>query len=265
MVKNLLYICVFLILLLVYIRLLEKRSLFIPYRVIEATPEALGLNFQEVYVKTEDGENLNAWYIPRTAAQFSLLFLHGNGGNLSHRLQKIQFFHDLGFNVWIVDYRGYGKSSGSPSEEGLYRDAQAAYDYLIQEKKVTPEKVIIFGESLGGAVAIDLAVHNRVRAMILEGVFTSVRDMARRIYPFLPTAFVRSKFDSYTKTKQLTMPMLFIHSRNDEVVPRDLGHKLYEQAPGPKEFVEMLGGHNDAFSVNEGVLREKIKGFMEQF
>lgn len=264
MFKNIFVVLASLVLLFFYIRYMERKSLYIPFRQIDETPEGLGLEYVDLSITTPDRIVINAWFIPKEEPRATILFLHGNGGNLSHRLTKIAFFYELGVNVFIFDYRGYGKSKGIPSEKGLYTDAQACYDYVTKILKISPDKIILYGESLGGAVAIDLASRNRVKALILEGVFPSVVDMARRLLPFLPSFLLSSKFDSVSKIDKISVPKLFIHSCNDEIIPFDLGKKVFDRAVSPKEFFEIHGGHNDAFFNQIGILKKRIWDFLEQ-
>lgn len=245
-----------------YFRYIERRSIYFPMKKIEFTPQKVGLVYKDVFFNTEDGVVLNGWFIPAKAAKVTTLFLHGNAGNISHRFEKIQIFHDLNLNVFIFDYRGYGKSSGSPSEIGIYRDAKAAYDYLISKEDIGKDEIILFGESLGGSVAIDLASKEEVKAIIVESTFSSAKEMARRIYPFIPKFFITSNFDSAKKIKGIHAPKLIIHSVDDEIVPFDLGQKLFEAAPPPKVFLKIRGGHNTAFFDSEQEVKKGIRSFI---
>ncbi len=164
---------------------------------------------------------------------------------MSDRLFKIKFFYDLGLNVFIFDYRGYGKSEGKPSEAGIYLDAQGAYDYLQSRGDVNMDKIILYGASIGGAVVIDLATHRKAALLVVESSITNARDMARIFYPFVPHFFLSLKFNSLDKVRTLSVPKLFIHSPEDEVVPYWVGQKLFEAAAQPKEFLKIHGGHND--------------------
>lgn len=245
-----------------YVRFLEARSLFIPYRNIDQTPEALGFSFQDLKIFETRGIVLNAWYIPGLPGKDTLLFLHGNGGNISHRLSKIAFFHSLGINILIFDYRGYGLSTGSPSEQGLYQDATASYRYLTESLGIPGERIILYGESLGAAVALELATKVRVKGLILEGAFTSVPDMSRHVFFFIPGFFIKNKFDSFSKIDKTEAPKLFIHSRNDEIVPFSMGQRLFEKAKEPKAFLEIHGGHNDVSFLTDPTVARKISDFI---
>lgn len=245
--KNILFFLGCLAFIFFFVKYIETRSLFFPYRPIEILPSNLGYQFEDIYFQTLDKERLNAWFFPSPGAKKTLLFFHGNAGNISHRMEKVSIFKKLGMNVFIVDYRGYGKSSGQPSEKGLYLDAQAAYDYLIENKKISPQDIIVFGESLGAQAAVDLASKNKAGGLILEESFTSAKDMSRAVYPFLPTIFLSLRLDAASKIKKVTCPKLIIHSRNDEIVPFRLGEKLFQNATEPKTFLVIFGGHNSAF------------------
>jgi hypothetical protein len=262
--KLILSIIVILIMLFFFIRFIEKKSLYFPFREIEVTPQAAGLDYEQVFLTAIDGIEISGWFIPSHSPKATFLFSHGNGGNISHRLEKIKIFNDLNVNTFIFDYRGYGISKGSPSEEGLYLDADAAYEYLVKERKIPAHKIIGYGESLGGAVIIDLARKHELGGIILEGSFTSIRDMARKYLPFIPSFVYKSSFNSLEKISDIKSPKLHFHSKSDEIVPYHLGKKLFDSAPGPKEFVELQGGHNDAFLVSEGVYRSKMNEFLDR-
>jgi hypothetical protein len=244
-----------------YLRITERRLLFYPDRHIDFTPRHIGLDYQEVFLKTSDQVEIFAWFVPCAQAEWTVLICHGNAGNISHRLEKINFFHNLGCNVLIFDYRGYGQSQGKPSEKGFYRDVRSAYSYLV-ERGVSRERIVGFGESVGGAVIIDLAVEHKLGALIAESTFSDFRDMVRLFYRYLPHWLFSSRFDSLSKVKRIDCPKLFIHSRNDEIVPYELGKKLYESAAMPKEFLEVRGGHNSCFFESEELLKQRVGEFL---
>jgi hypothetical protein len=224
---------------------LEETSVFFPAREITATPRDVGLKYEDVYFKTKDGLTLNAWFVPANRPYGTVLFFHGNAGSLSERVGKMRAFHELRFNILGVDYRGYGRSEGKPSEKGIYLDAQAACDYLLTREDVDPKKIIIYGVSLGGAVAVDLAARRPAAALIVDSSFSSAWDMAKWMYPFVPYFLVRTKMNSEDKIKSVQCPKLFIHSRDDDMVPYSLGMKLAETAPEPKLQVTINGPHNE--------------------
>lgn len=263
MVKNIIYIILAVIFVLVYFRYIERRSLYFPMKDIEFVPSDAGLNYEDVYLDTSDGVKLNAWLIPAADSKYTLLFCHGNAGNISHRIEKTLILNKLRLDVFIFDYRGYGKSSGRPSEQGLYKDVQAAYNYLVSKRKVLPEHIILYGESLGGAAAIDLASKNDVKAVITECTFSSTHDVARAVYPFLPTFFLSSKFDSASRIKGIAVPKLIIHSQNDEIIPFKQSVKLFDASPEPKKHLVLKGSHNTCFLDSKDLYVSGIREFLE--
>lgn len=245
----------------------QDQLLFQPSRRILATPDAAGMSYDTVEVDTEDGETLHSWWIPASeSVRGTLLFFHGNAGNISGRLESVQQFHRLGLNVLIVDYRGYGNSTGSPSEEGLYRDAEACWQYLTDDREIAPEDIVVFGRSMGGGPATWLAVRHRPAAVILESVFTNVPDIGAHHYSFLPVrALATNQFDNESRVADIEAPMLFIHSRDDRVVPFELGRRVYEAASEPKQFLEIQGGHNDGFLVSADEYLRTIDRFLGEY
>lgn len=251
----------------VYFRHFEIKNIYFPTKGIEATPQHINLSYEDIFFKTKDNILLNGWFIICPKSRATLLFCHGNGGNISHRLEFIKMFHDLGLNVFIFDYRGYGQSQGKPNEKGTYLDAQAAYDYLLSRNEVNQNKIIIYGESLGSAIAIDLVRQNiKAKALITFGGFTSIEDMARKLYPYLPLWFtVSTKYDSVSKIKDITIPKLIIHSSDDEIVPFEQGRRLFEEAAEPKEFYSIEGGHNEAMLINQQRCLKRIDEFLAKY
>lgn len=264
MVKTIGSIVLFLALFIALVRYIELTSIFYPMRQVEVTPKVIGLDYEEVYLKTEDGLLLNGWLIKKSEATTTVIFFHGNAGNISHRLDKISVFYQLGLNIFIIDYRGYGKSQGRPSEQGLYKDGRAAYDY-IKSRKDLGDKIIAYGESLGSAAAIDLCLSRKPNGLIIDSAFTSAKEMAKTIYPFVPSFLIFSRFDSISKVKEIKIPKLFIHSINDEIVPFSLGEKLFNLASPPKELLKIIGGHNSGFFDSEGLITERLRNFLREF
>ncbi|HDZ77650.1 MAG TPA: alpha/beta hydrolase [Candidatus Omnitrophica bacterium] len=262
--KIILFLITFSIVLFFYLRYFERKSIYFPSSLIEMTPKDFGLEFEDVMLKTRDGVNISAWFIPSKDATVTVLFCHGNGGNISHRLDKIRFFNNLNLNVIIYDYRGYGKSTGSPCEKGLYLDTKAVYDYLRNDKKIGSDKIIVFGESLGSALAVDLISKEKTAGIIIEGGFSSAPDMARHMYPLIPPLIFSVKFNSAAKIKDIKIPKLFFHSKSDEVVPYVLGRKLFDAADNPKEFVNIFGAHNIAFFDSLDLIIPEVKKFLEK-
>jgi pimeloyl-ACP methyl ester carboxylesterase len=234
------------VLLLVFV--FQSRLVFYPEvgRAVVLSPQDYGLRHEEVEIRTADGETLAAWWVPAEGGRGAVLFFHGNAGNISHRLDYLLMFNRLRFSTLIVDYRGYGRSTGSPSEEGTYHDAEAAWDYLRHARLARPENVVIAGESLGGAVAAWLAAKVAPRALLLFSTFTSATDLGADVYWFLPVRILsRIGYDNLARLRSIGAPVFIAHSRDDDIVPYRHGRKLYEAAREPKAFLEMRGGHND--------------------
>ncbi len=255
--------------------LLQPRVLFHPRSEIEATPTAWGLAYDDVAFAATDGERLHGWFIPASTrgdrARRTLLFLHGNAGNISHRGASVMIFHRLGLDVFIIDYRGYGHSAGSPSEPGLYADAMGAWRWIVDQHGVSPSDILIFGRSLGGAVAADLAARlsshspgrGRPAALIIESGFDEIAGMVRAHFPALAAVIPpRYRFPAVERITRVTCPVLILHSRADEVVPYALGRRLFAAAPEPKQFIDMLGGHNDGFLQSQPGYERALAGFL---
>jgi fermentation-respiration switch protein FrsA (DUF1100 family) len=209
------------------------------------TPQAYGLVYETVEIATDDGEKLAAWWVPAEGARGTVLFFHGNAGNISHRLDYLKMFRGLRYSTLIIDYRGYGTSTGSPSEEGTYRDAEAAWRYLTEQRGVPAADIVLFGESLGAAVASWLAMRHPPRALVLASTFTSVPDLGAEVYWFLPVRLIsRFRYDNISHLGAVRAPVMIAHSRDDEIVPFAHGQRLYAAAREPKRFLELAGGHN---------------------
>jgi pimeloyl-ACP methyl ester carboxylesterase len=247
--------------------LFERKLIYFPQRSHDLGPRDLGLAFEDVRLTAEDGVGIHAFYLPPPGApRWTVLLAHGNAGNVSHRLDRVIFLQaKLGAEVLLFDYRGYGRSEGSPDEEGTYRDARAAHRFLVEEKRVPPERLVLFGESLGSAVALDLALARPCRALVLESPFASVPAMARAVYPFLPLwPFVRTRYDNEAKAPRLTVPLLVLHGERDEVVPFAQGRRVFEAAPGPKHFFAIpRAGHNDTYLVGGDAYWDAVRDFLE--
>ncbi len=250
----------------------QERLLYLPHMGREqvGTPGDRGMSWEEVALETEDGLILDAWWLPRERPRASLLFLHGNAGNISHRLDSLAQFHRLGFSVLILDYRGYGRSEGRPSEAGLARDARAGWRWLREEAGSAPEEIVLFGRSLGAAVAAELAEAReaegeRPAAVILESPFRSVPELAQRVYPFLPARWLaRFSHDTESHVRGVTAPLLVIHSRDDEIIPFAEGEAVYSAAREPKRLLEIRGGHNTGFLDSEPDYSEGIDAFLSE-
>ena len=230
-----------------------------------ATPAASGLAYEEVSIKTDDGETLHAWWVPAADPRGVALVFHGNAGNISHRVDYARMFHSLGYGTLLVDYRGYGKSTGAPSEEGTYRDALASWRWLMDVRAVRPDEIVVFGESLGGAVACWMAAREKPRALVLASTFTSIPDLGAEVYRFLPVRLLsRFKYDTRECLEKITAPVLIVHSPRDDIIPYAHGERLYAAANEPKRFLEIAGGPNDGFIHTRAEWVQALGEFLER-
>jgi fermentation-respiration switch protein FrsA (DUF1100 family) len=225
--------------------LLQSKLIYFPSRTLDLTPTNVGLKFDDVTLMTRDDVKISAWFVPRQDARATVLFFHGNAGNNGDRVPEIKVLHSLGYAVMLVDYRGYGKSEGAPSESGTYLDAIAAWEHLTQARGLPANRIVIMGESIGGAVAIDLARRHSPGALVVQSSFTRLSDIAALHYPFVPVRWLlRHRYDSIDKVGAITCPKLFFHSTDDSLIPIGNGRALYDAAADPKQFVETPGDHN---------------------
>lgn len=243
----------------------QSHLVYFPEKQIGNTPEAIGLGYTAVNIATGDGETLHGWWVPVGDAKGTVLFFHGNAGNISHRINYLTMFKQLGYNTLLFDYRGYGRSSGTPSESGTYLDAQAAWRYLIEIQGISPERIVLFGESLGGAVAAWLAVREQPGLLVLASTFTSVPDLAAEIYPFLPVRWI-SRFDYNTleSLQSITCPVFIAHSPQDEIIPYRHGQRLFQATSEPKQFLLLEGTHNTGFIFMQPVWKRTLGAFMDR-
>lgn len=236
----------------------------LPSREILATPDALDLAFERVTIVTGDGITIDGWFLPVRQARGVLLFFHGNAGNISHRLDSLKVFNDLGLSTLIFDYRGYGRSRGQPTEEGTYRDAEAVWRYITEERHTAPRDVVLFGRSLGAAIAAYLATVHTPGALIIESGFTSVPDLAAEVYPIFPVRrLARFRYDTERYLTSVSCPVLIVHSQDDEIIAFAHGRRLFAVANEPKQFLEIRGGHNDGFLVSAQTYRDGLDAFIK--
>ncbi|TDY00517.1 hypothetical protein EDC23_2018 [Thiohalophilus thiocyanatoxydans] len=266
MISSLLTLLAAYLLLLVGIYFYQPHLLFlpeIPSRQLERTPQAIGLAYEDVRLTASDGTELHGWWLAHPEPAGNVLFFHGNAGNISHRLHTLRLFHELGYQSLIIDYRGYGKSGGKPSEAGLYADAEAAWRYLRETRRLQPGEIVISGRSLGAAVALYLAHRHPPRALILESPFTSLPDLAAAHYRWLPARWLtRYAFDNRQRIPQLDAPLLIVHSEEDEITPAQQARTLYALAPEPKQQLVLQGGHNDARLGDEQTYTDGLRAFL---
>jgi fermentation-respiration switch protein FrsA (DUF1100 family) len=241
----------------------QPGMIFYPTRDLDQTPADWGLDYEDVTFNTADNVQLHGWYVPSPQSEQVLLFFHGNAGNISHRRESIELFHRLGLNVFIIDYRGYGNSTGKPDEQGLYQDAAAAWRYLTEEKDFANNQILIFGRSLGGAVAARLASGVQARGLIVESTLSSARDFAKTAFPVLSRLVVtRYGFNTAENIQHVNYPVLVLHSPDDEIMPFQLGEKVFQSAHQPKHFVRMQGGHNDGFLQSQPEYEQQLSRWL---
>lgn len=255
--------CYGLLVLVVY--LMQGRMLYlanVPGRELTATPADINLEYENVTIETADDVRLHGWFIPGSSNRV-VLFFHGNAGNISHRLESIRQFLSLGLSVFIIDYRGYGQSGGKTTEKGIYRDADAAWRYLTHERDISPGDIIIFGRSMGASAAAKLAAKQEPLALIVESSFTSVPDIAQEIYPWLPARWLSHlRHATRDYVQNVRVPVLIIHSGDDEIVPFHHGEEIFAAAQQPKTLLVLRGGHNDAYIRDEVNYTKGLRAFL---
>ena len=243
----------------------QSSFVYFPEREVSATPGNLGLRFEDVTFESGDGVMLTGWFIPADRGRGVILFCHGNAGNISHRLESIHIFNRLGFATFIFDYRGYGKSGGKPTENGTYLDAESAWNYLVDERGIRAGEITVFGRSVGGAIASWLAAGKNPAALIVESAFTSVRDIAGDLYPYLPVRLLsRIKYSTIEYIKDVDSPILVVHSRDDEIIPFSHGERLFDAAGENAEFLVIRGGHNDGFIESGSLYMDGLDRFLSE-
>jgi pimeloyl-ACP methyl ester carboxylesterase len=246
--------------------LMQARLLYYPEigRDVTTTPRAVGLAFEDVWLDAGDGVRLHGWFVGRPEPRGVALILHGNAGSIALRLDWVRMFHDLGYASFVVDYRGYGRSSGTPTEEGTYADARLAWAHLTGSRGFAGRDIVLVGESLGGAIAACLAARETPRALVLHSAFTSIPDLAAQIYRFLPVRWLsRFRYDTRACLDKVAAPVLVAHSPHDEIVPYRHGQALYEAVSGRKAFIELAGGHNEGFVFRRREWVEALARFLE--
>jgi fermentation-respiration switch protein FrsA (DUF1100 family) len=232
--------------------LFQRYLIYFPDKTVFFTPNHIYLQFEDIKYKTSDNVSINGWFIPADSSEKVILFCHGNAGNISHRLESIQIFNRLSLDVFIFDYRGFGKSEGKVDEEGTYLDAEGAWNFLVEQKGFDPARIIILEKQPGG--------------LILESSYTSLPDLGAKIYPFFPVRLLaRYNYPTLEYLNEINCPKLFIHSKGDEIIPFSLGMENFKSAPQPKEFLEIQGSHNDGFMVSSSRYMEGIANFIEKY
>lgn len=253
-----------------YMQSTQLEKVFEPSPVLQTTPDRMGMAFEELRIPVAGGGELYAWWIPSGKADApTVMYLHGNFGNIGHNLDHTKRLHDMGYNVLVPDYRGYGKSSnGQPTEARVYEDAEAAWQYLLRERGVPPQRAFIYGHSLGGAIAIDLAVrHPEAAGLIAESTFTSMQAMGELKYDYLPVGLLlNQRFEALQKISGLKLPVLLIHGTWDERVPVAMAKQLYDAAPQPKKLLLIEGGeHSNSGMIGWVEYRDAVSAFVKQY
>jgi len=240
----------------------QGRLLYHPDRHVAADPRDMGLVFEELWLTTDDSVRIHGWYVAAQPTRGAVLFCHGNAGDVADRLGAASVFVEMGLSVLLFDYRGYGKSEGSPEEDGLYLDASAAWKELVDARGYDPERIVFWGESLGGGVAIELATRRKSAAVVCESTFTSIVDIGSDVYPWLPVRWLaRQRFDNAAKAGAIGRPFLVIHSPQDEIVPYEHALALLEAAPGARHLATG-GGHNDGGFLQREAWRDEVREFL---
>ena len=241
----------------------QNRLVYFPDPLLVATPRDAGLDYEDVWLDTPDGVRLHGWHVPADPGRLTILFFHGNAGNISHRLETLDILHRLGFNTFIIDYRGYGHSTGLPSEQGTYQDARSAWTYLTDVRQLPPQELILFGRSLGGGVAAWIAKETNPGGLILESTFSSLPDMAAQVYPWFPVRLLAHiRYESKLHLPFLNCPVLIAHSEQDELIPFSHAQALFAAARHPKSLLRLRGGHNDGFLKSAETYEQGLATFL---
>ena len=247
-----------------FMYLKQPDMVFFPFKEIRDAPSNWGLEYENVNITSRDNSaQLHGWFIPKQGATKTLLFFHGNAGNISGRGDSLKIFHDAGVNVFIIDYRGYGLSTGTPSEEGIYDDARSAWQYLTSTRAIAASSIIIFGRSLGGVVATQLASEVSAAGLIVESVFSSAKDVARKLMPYLSyLVYIRFSLNAEETIRKVKMPVLVLHSPSDDIIPFRMGKQVFDAANEPKTFYEMRGDHNSGFMDSQPEYQQALVKFI---
>lgn len=244
----------------------QERMIFLPSSVITITPADMGIEAEDVWFESANGKKLHGWLAYHNPDAVTILFSHGNAGNISGRVHTMKNFVDMGFNVFIYDYQGYGYSEGRPTEKGIMQDGLAAWNVLVEEYNISPDNILPVGRSLGGAVAMYIADYHNTRAVALESTFTSVPDVAARVYRIFPVRLLaRVEMNSLERIRRFEGAAFVAHSPNDRVIPYDMGRTLYESAKGPAQWLEMTGNHNDGYALTGETYRQAYIDFVHRW
>ncbi len=245
--------------------LFQTHLIYFPSHGYQATPKDVGLPFESLTLQTSDGVSISAWYVPHADAKASVIFCHGNAGNMADRLYDLKLLNELGYNVLMFDYRGFGDSGGNPTEVGTYEDAEAAWRHVTEAREESPGRIVLIGRSLGGAVAIELATRYEPGALVVESTFTRLADVGRIHYPLLPVSLLlKHRYESAGKVGAIHCPKLFLHGSHDALIPVSMARRLFEAAAEPKRFIETPGGHGDAGFTHSQAMADELDAFLDE-
>lgn len=242
---------------------MQSQFIYRPVKGVVYTPERLGIEFEDVNLITDDGIEITGWYIPPQRNGYTVLFCHGNGGDIMHRLDTVNLFSEMGLGLFVFDYRGYGDSQGKTTEAGTYLDAEAAYKWLCTRKKISEHRIVIFGRSLGASIAAYVAGKVNCGGVVLENAFTSYAAIGQKMYPYMPVKwFAKFKYDTKEYLESVSCPVLIFHSKDDEIIPYKFGRELFESVEGDKRFVDIFGDHNNSFLISLNPYKKSWASFL---
>ena len=244
---------------------LQKNLIHNPYPKLIGTPADRGLMYEDVLLTVQNGEaELHGWFIPNEQARFTILYFCGNAGNMSYHLDTLSILHSIGLSIFIYDFRGFGRSKGRLTERAMYDDAQSALEYLVQTRSIPSSQIVVFGRSLGSAMASWIASKHQLAATIMESSFSSMADMAKIVYPWLPVdLMLRWRYDNFSRIGDIKSPLLLVHSSEDDLVPYAHSEKLYEAATEPKQLLTITGDHIEGFSDSGDIYINGLSAFLD--
>ena len=243
----------------------QEKLIYHPASQVRGTPAALNLDYQDLHLVSTEGRKIHAWYVPCKDARGAVVFCHGNAGNLGHRLATVRLLHRFKLSALLFDYQGFGRSEGTPNEANTYCDAEAAWRHLTGTLAIPADRILVWGRSLGTAVAVELASRHAPAGLVLEAAFSSLADVAGEHFFWLPARWLcRNDYDSASRVPGLACPKLFFHSPEDEIIPFHLGRRLFDAAAGPKRFVRIRGDHNSGFLVSERDYVRAVEEFLNE-
>lgn len=241
-------------------------ALYRPNTTVDQTPAKDGLAYEDLTLTTSDGTKIQAWYVPCENSTRFVIYCHGNGGNIAYNLREIGIFHELGLNVAVFDYEGYGNSEGDPSEDGTYRDVDVVWHYLADNKNATPKRILLFGHSMGGPISAWCARQHHPAALVLDSTFVSFDEEAQDLVPIVPASLLSTiEYTTLEYAKAAALPTMVLHSKADRTIAYDHGQRIYAGLNEPKRFVEITGGHNDGFTQCRALYIQVLTEFLDRY